>query len=388
MEIITEEEYRKRLKSGIKGAYLFFGAEDYLKAYALKATRKVVCPDDGFGCFNDITIDFPDFTIDRLLAALEAPPLMADRKLVVLFEGRPVEYSSGDLDELTLAYATTIHKSQGSEYPAVIVVLKSFDFGALKPTECEAMAQIFEEYGKDETNVLVVSVVPEGIDAGYLPNRPSAFLKRLAKAGTAVNFVPSKADKLSVWVERHFEHEGVRISPKTARAVVAYCGSDMMKLSGEISKLCSFAKANGRDSVSEEDVRFVAVPETDFDPFALSNAAMAGDKAAALNALEVLKFRQVKPEFVMAEMSGLYVALYLTKLLSVEGLSQSEIGIALSRKPYSFTDYKAGMYLKAVENLSLDRLKKALELCLDADLAMKTYGKRNYEQVERLICLL
>ena len=349
MEIITEEEYRKRLKSGIKGAYLFFGAEDYLKAYALKATRKVVCPDDGFGCFNDITIDFPDFTIDRLLAALEAPPLMADRKLVVL---------------------------------------KSFDFGALKPTECEAMAQIFEEYGKDETNVLVVSVVPEGIDAGYLPNRPSAFLKRLAKAGTAVNFVPSKADKLSVWVERHFEHEGVRISPKTARAVVAYCGSDMMKLSGEISKLCSFAKANGRDSVSEEDVRFVAVPETDFDPFALSNAAMAGDKAAALNALEVLKFRQVKPEFVMAEMSGLYVALYLTKLLSVEGLSQSEIGIALSRKPYSFTDYKAGMYLKAVENLSLDRLKKALELCLDADLAMKTYGKRNYEQVERLICLL
>ena len=46
-----------------------------------------------------------------------------DRRLVVLFDGRPVEYSSGDLDELTLAYATTIHKSQGSEYPAVIVLL-------------------------------------------------------------------------------------------------------------------------------------------------------------------------------------------------------------------------------------------------------------------------
>ena len=34
-----------------------------------------------------------------------------------------VAYDVGDLDELALAYATTIHKSQGSEYPAVVIPL-------------------------------------------------------------------------------------------------------------------------------------------------------------------------------------------------------------------------------------------------------------------------
>ena len=45
------------------------------------------------------------------------------RSLVVTFDGRPVKYDAGDLDELVLAYAMTIHKSQGSEYPAVIVII-------------------------------------------------------------------------------------------------------------------------------------------------------------------------------------------------------------------------------------------------------------------------
>ena len=44
-------------------------------------------------------------------------------KLVAIFDGREVTYGFAELDELTLAYATTIHKSQGSEYPAVVIPL-------------------------------------------------------------------------------------------------------------------------------------------------------------------------------------------------------------------------------------------------------------------------
>ena len=55
-----------------------------------------------------------------------------DRSLTVLFDGRSVEYEDTDLDELTLAYATTIHKSQGSEYPVVVIPLLMTHFVMLQ----------------------------------------------------------------------------------------------------------------------------------------------------------------------------------------------------------------------------------------------------------------
>lgn len=46
-----------------------------------------------------------------------------DRELTVKFDQRQVNYEFGELDELSLAYAITIHKSQGSEFPAVVIPL-------------------------------------------------------------------------------------------------------------------------------------------------------------------------------------------------------------------------------------------------------------------------
>ncbi|CAP54908.1 SF1B family DNA helicase RecD2 [Gluconacetobacter diazotrophicus] len=53
-------------------------------------------------------------------------------ELTVSFDGREVVYGFGELDELVLAYATTIHKSQGSEYPGVVIPLVTQHYAMLE----------------------------------------------------------------------------------------------------------------------------------------------------------------------------------------------------------------------------------------------------------------
>lgn len=55
-----------------------------------------------------------------------------ESEVVINFEGRMVTYDLDELDEIALAYAITIHKSQGSEYPAIVIPLTTQHFPLLE----------------------------------------------------------------------------------------------------------------------------------------------------------------------------------------------------------------------------------------------------------------
>ena len=57
---------------------------------------------------------------------------LEEGEVAVDFDGREVIYDFAELDELVLAYATTIHKSQGSEYPAVVIPLSTQHYPMLQ----------------------------------------------------------------------------------------------------------------------------------------------------------------------------------------------------------------------------------------------------------------
>jgi len=55
-----------------------------------------------------------------------------DGELAASFDGRSVTYGFGELDTLVPAYAATIHKSQGSEYPAVVIPVLTQHYAMLQ----------------------------------------------------------------------------------------------------------------------------------------------------------------------------------------------------------------------------------------------------------------
>jgi len=55
-----------------------------------------------------------------------------EQELSVTFDDHIATYAFGELDELVLCYATTIHKSQGSEYPVVVIPISTQHYMMLK----------------------------------------------------------------------------------------------------------------------------------------------------------------------------------------------------------------------------------------------------------------
>lgn len=344
MEIIKEDVFRKQLKKGLSGGYLFFGDEDYLKSFAVRSAREALCPDETFALFNDVRFDALDYSPSGLLDALMPPPMMADKKIVTVSGLSLNTMRAQDIDELL----------------ETLGALAEYDY-----------------------NVLILSIPSGQLDEGRLPKAPSAMLKRFAELLTPVHFEPISGARLVGWVGKHFNHHGVNASPDVCAYLIDLCGRSMFTLAAETEKLSYYVLQNGRQAVTREDVDRVSIAELDADTFALTNAILDGRSEDAVHALNVMKFRRVDPIIVLSEVSRTVCDMVAVKALQAEGLPIAEITSLTKLK----SDYRTRLYLNACAGKSQKKLRRAVELCSQADLALKR-SPQGYLAIEQLICSL
>lgn len=345
MEIIKDDVFRKQLKGGLSGGYLFFGDEDYMKAHAVSAARRAVCEDEAFALFNDMRIEAIDYSASALLDALMPLPMMSEKKLVTV---------------------------------------NGLNVGGLRAREIDELCDVLATLPEYDYNVLIITVPATLIDEGNLPKSPSNILKRLSEHLTPVHFEAVSGSRLVSWVAKHFAAGGVNASADVCEYLISYAGRSMYTLSNETDKLSYYVLQNGRSTVTHEDVRAVSGAELSTDAFGLANAIAEGRGADALDALEVLKFRRVEPVILMSEVSRTICDLTCIKALLDEGLPVSVIASTLK-----MNEYRVKLYAGKARDKSLSRLKAAVGLCAAADEALKgSQSQQGYLAIETLICSL
>ena len=341
MQIISDSDFRKQLKSGNVGSYLFYGEEDYLKAHAISQATEVICTDPTFAFFNITKIDAVRFSPDTLLDAIMQPPMMTEKKLIII---------------------------------------SGFDFNAQRSSEIESLfdaCALLSDY--DYTSV-IVSVASGCIDEGYSVTKPSAIIQRLSEYLTPVRFEKCTPQRLISWAERHFAHGGVKINQKNLAYLIDYCGTGMYNLANEIDKLSAFVLFEGREEVTDEDIRNVCIADVEFDAFALSNAIMEGRSAEALAVLDYLRFKRTDPLIIFGEISKTICDLLLVKRLTDDGMSFFDIG-----KSKIFNEYRAKILSRSASKIPYERLYKKISLCSEADRMLKRSPK-GYAAIEMLVC--
>ena len=343
LEILKESDFRRELKSSPRAGYLFFGDEDYLKAFAVRQARELICPDPSLAFFNDMRLHALDFTPQKLLDAITPLPMMTDRKLITL---------------------------------------DGLNFNSMKPQELEDLCDVIAELENFDYNLLIVSVAADCLDTGRIPRKPSATLKRLAELLTPVQFDRCTTAKLAAWIGKHFEHNGVEAMPEVCARLPEYCGHSMFILAGEIDKLSYYVLSQGRTSPTLDDMRAACCPVSEYDTFALANAIMENNPEAALSILSDSKFRRVDPILLLGNVTKAICEMLSVQQMLSSGASTTEIASILS-----ITTFQVGLCQNGLRNTSERRLRRALNACLDADASIKT-SQQGYRILEQLICSL
>ena len=345
MDIITNVEFSKKIKENSYSNYLFYGEEDYLKSHAIKSLKEAMGIDEALEIFNFVTLDVLDYTPEKLIDMLSMPPMMAEKKLVVL---------SG------LNIKKMVNKSDFNELLDALAHLEEFDY-----------------------NVLVLSIPNGNITEEMAKKAPTGALKTLSERLQPVKFEAPTPQKLVLWVMRHFEHHGIKASQDDCAHLVDYCGKNMFTLANEVEKLALFARSQNRTHLLRDDIANICSAEMEYGAFEFSNAILDGRKGEALNILSIMKFKQVEPLMIMGELSGIFADLLKIKIMLLAGKSNQQIAAETG-----INVHKVGIYATSARRMELSRLQTIVSMTAQTDLAMKFRFDSGYLNLEKLICSL
>lgn len=308
-------DFQKLLTQGrIPPVLLFEGEEERLKHDALVSLEKALLP-GGMEEMNETVLENPD--TDRLIAAVETLPFLADRRLVVVRD-HPALTGRAEADAKLVTYLSSV--------PSSAILL-------------------FYCTGK-----------PDGRKKLY------AAVKKL---GGVVTFAPLRGAELTRFVTDAFHAEGKECDARTAEYLVFTAGDDAGILLTEIAKIASYA--GDRSDVTARDVAALATPSTECTVFQMIDAVVSGQKSRAFLLARNLIRNGSDRMGIISLLLRQYRLLQHIKIMQYEKKSGQFIRTALGLPAFAVEQN-----LRQAASCTGGQVKKAVALCLEAEYGVKS----------------
>ena len=345
--IITPLEYRNALKNGIRGGWLFFGEEAYMKKHSLEQTRKAVLGDseDSFSHKKVSCLDF-------------------------------------DIGAMTDAVATVSLFGMQEEGAVTLTEFHELHFGDMKEDQWKQLEELLSTVEDNPDTVLIVVTTPEELDVGILPKQPSKAFSRLAEYLTPVQFAHEDDPKLLKWMAKHFAAAKLKTEIGVCELLLQRAGHDMYTLDNEMQKLCAYVDEMGRDTVTLNDVTLVSCTNLETDSFAFTNALMNRDCDRAYAILTDMRLRKEKGVMVLGSVARVATELYTVGQMTAAGMTYQEIS-----KKLKMHEYKVKLCQRFAKERTERKLRSLIEECYNIDVKMKSTGLDEYTLLSRLVVL-
>ena len=208
-------------------------------------------------------------------------------------------------------------------------------------------------------------------------DKRTALAKKIQKHGVLFESKKLYENKIGEWIELYVKEHGFRIEPKALQMLADYLGTDLSKITNEVSKLFISLKKGSEINVKhiEENIGI----SKDFNVFELQKAI--GSKNL-YKAFQIAKYFEDNPKSNPLVMTLAILYGYFSKLLIYHQLtdkSRNNVAAALSTNPFFVDDYK-----NASRKYPIRKIIEVIGLLKEYDLKSKGVGNASFSDGQLL----
>ncbi len=295
--------------------YVFHGEEHFLKVSCRTQLTKVLIPE---GAEMNLTV-FQGNAIDikEVIAAADTMPFFSEYRLIVLQD-------------------TGLFSAKGNELAAYLPNIP----------ETTVLAFFEEKIDKRSQNCKL-------------------FRSAVSVGGVILEQSKQTPQQLQEWCARRLARDKKRITRNAAALLVSNANADMQLLVGEMEKLTAFTE--GRDAITLEDVERVTTVTAESRFFHLQDQLSKGLTDAALHSYRDLLGQKLSSVWLLQKVGERYTQLYEVKQLRQQGFNS-----AIISERTGIRDFIVRQYLQYADAYSLRALRRCMQICAQADEAVKT----------------